>query len=135
MEQMGNKNMESSLDAYDLEQIAKDYPQDHWQIIETLKIFVRNNAAYMPEEERKSNLSSKIRADIQAALTVIARRDVKKEPENQLLNLSKTDMSGANVNGANLEQAFWDVNLYEADTREAKYLELQQMKSTHSDVW
>ena len=105
MEQRGNKNMESSLDAYDLEQIAKDYPQDHWQIIETLKIFVRNNAAYMPEEERKSNLSSKIRADIQAALTVIARRDVKKELENQLLNLSKTDMSGANVNGANLEQA------------------------------
>ncbi len=116
-EQLDNQqNPETSLTAiYDLEQIAHDYSQCHWTIIEHLTMFVRNNARNLSLEEVKNNPSPKIRPDIQAALTVIARRDSKKDPENEQLDLSHTDMRGANLCGANLEKA----NLYQSNLSQA----------------
>lgn len=120
-EQLGNKTIETSLAVInDLEQIAHNHPQYHWIIIDILTTFVRKNAPYMPQEELTSNLRAKVRVDIQAALTVIARRDANKDPENEQLDLSHTDMRGANLNGANLEQTnLYQVNLAGANLREA----------------
>ncbi|MEH2272201.1 MAG: pentapeptide repeat-containing protein [Nostoc sp.] len=120
-EQLRNNTIETSLAIInDLEQIAHNYPHYHWIIIDILSIFVRENAAYMPQEEVRSNLSTKVRVDIQAALTVIARRDANKDPENEQLDLSFTDMRGANLNGANLEQTnLYQANLAGANLREA----------------
>ncbi|MEH2401935.1 MAG: pentapeptide repeat-containing protein [Nostoc sp.] len=79
IEQLGNKTIETSLAVInDLEQIAHNYPQYHWIIMEILTTFVRKNAHYTPQKEVTSNIWAKVRADIQAALTVIARRDVSK---------------------------------------------------------
>jgi uncharacterized protein YjbI with pentapeptide repeats len=121
MKQLGSKNIKTSLDViYDLEQIAKNDPQQHWEIMEMLTIFVRNNAPYTCQEKSKSNFKIQIRTDIQAALTVIARRDVKKDPENQLLDLSYTDMRGVNFNCANLAGAnLYQVNLAGANLKSA----------------
>ncbi|MEH2420741.1 MAG: pentapeptide repeat-containing protein [Nostoc sp.] len=121
IEQLGNKTIETNLAVInDLEQIAHNYPQYHWIIMDMLTIFVRENALYMPQEEITSNFRAKIRADIQAALTVIARRDVNKDPENEQLDLSHTDMRGANLNGANLKQTnLYQANLAGANLREA----------------
>ncbi|MDF5739527.1 MULTISPECIES: pentapeptide repeat-containing protein [unclassified Nostoc] len=121
IEQLGNKTIETSLAVInDLEQIAQNHPYYHWIIMEILTTFVRENALYMPQEELTSNLRPKVRADIQAALTVIARRDVNKDPENQQLDLSHTDMRGANLNRANLEQTnLYQANLAGANLREA----------------
>ncbi|MGJ5628908.1 pentapeptide repeat-containing protein [Nostoc sp. CALU 1950] len=111
-EQLGNSTIETSLAIInDLEYIAHNHPQYHWLIIDILTTFVRKNAPYMPQKEVTSNLSTKVRVDIQAALTVIARRDANQDPENEQLDLSFTDMRGANLNGANLEQT----NLYQAN--------------------
>ncbi|WP_375514463.1 pentapeptide repeat-containing protein [uncultured Nostoc sp.] len=120
IEQLGNKTIETSLAVInDLEQIAQNYPQYHWRIMGILTTFVRENAPYMPQEKLRSNLSTKLRVDIQAALTVIARRDVNKDPENEQLDLSHTDIRGANLNRANLEHT----NLYQANLAEANLTE------------
>jgi hypothetical protein len=120
-EQLKNNTIEISLAVInDLEQIAQNHPQYHWIIIEILTTFVRENAPYMPQEKVTSNLSTKVPVDIQAALTVIARRDVNKDPESEQLDLSYTDMRGVNLNGANLEQTnFYQANLAGANLREA----------------
>ncbi|RCJ39492.1 low-complexity protein [Nostoc punctiforme NIES-2108] len=111
-EQLENNTREISLAVInDLEQIAHSHPQYHWIIIEILTTFVRKNTPYMPQEKVTSKLSTKIRIDIQAALTVIARRDANKDPANEQLDLSFTDMRGANLKGANLQQT----NLYQAN--------------------
>lgn len=70
-----------------------------------LTIFVRYNTPYTLQEKSKSNFKTKIRTDIQPTLTVIAKRDVKKEPKNQILDLNNTDMRGVNLNNANLAGA------------------------------
>ncbi|MDZ7955649.1 pentapeptide repeat-containing protein [Nostoc sp. DedQUE09] len=111
-EQLENNTIEISLAIInDLEQIAYTYPQYHWTIVDILTSFVRKNAPYMPQEEVTNYLSTKIRLDIQAALTVIARRDANKDPVNEQLDLSFTDIRGANLKGANLQQ----INLYQAN--------------------
>ncbi len=120
IEQLGNKTIETSVAVIsDLEQIAQNHPQYHWIIMGILTTFVRENAPYMPQEKLTSNLSIKLRVDIQAALTVIARRDVNKDPENEQLDLSHTDIRGANLNRANLEQT----NLYQANLAGANLTE------------
>ncbi|MEH1870853.1 pentapeptide repeat-containing protein [Nostoc sp.] len=121
IEQLGNNTIETSLAIIsDLEQIAQNHPQYHWIIMDILTTFIRENASYIPEENVTSNLSTKVRVDIQAALTVIARRDVSKDPKNEQLDLSHTDIRGANLNKANLEQAnLYQANLAGANLREA----------------
>ncbi|WP_334991929.1 pentapeptide repeat-containing protein [Nostoc sp.] len=121
IEQLGNNTIETSLAVInDLEQIAQNYPQYHWIIMDILATFVRENAPYIPQEKVTNNLSTKVRIDIQAALTVIARRDVSKDPKNEQLDLSHTNIRGANLNKANLEQTnLYQANLAGANLREA----------------
>lgn len=116
-----NRHIETSLATiYDLEQIAQNHPQFHWEIIENLTVFVRNHAPHMPQAGNKPHPSPTICTDIQAALTVIARRDVTKDPENEQIDLSHTDMTGANLCGANLEKTnLYQANLCSADLRGA----------------
>ncbi|MEH1796831.1 MULTISPECIES: pentapeptide repeat-containing protein [unclassified Nostoc] len=120
IEQLENNTIETSLAVInDLEQIAQNHPQYHWIIMNILTNFVRKNTIHVSQEEAINNLSVKVRADIQAALTVIARRDVNKDPENEQLDLSHTDMRGVNLNRANLQQT----NLYQANLAGANLTE------------
>ncbi|MBD1907821.1 pentapeptide repeat-containing protein [Funiculus sociatus GB2-A5] len=105
---------------YALERIAKDSDKDHWTIMEVLTAFVREPPPLkVPLEEEKPLLElpphiqkikddkppKKLRIDIQAALTVIGRRNCKNEEENQRLDLHNTDIRGADLSGANLKKA------------------------------
>jgi uncharacterized protein YjbI with pentapeptide repeats len=121
IEQLANNTIETSLVVVnDLEQISQEYPQYHWLIMDILTTFVRNNSPYIPQKKIISNSTVKIRTDIQAALTVIARRDANKDPENEQIDLSHTDMRGVNLKGANLEQTnLYQVNLSGANLRKA----------------
>ncbi|WP_445634698.1 hypothetical protein NSTC745_06536 [Nostoc sp. DSM 114161] len=110
--QLGDRTIESSIVIInDLEQIAHNHPQYHWIIMDILASFIRKNASDTPQKQHLCNPPAKVRRDIQAALTVIARRDVNQDPENEQLDLSHTDIRGANLNQANLEQ----INLYQAN--------------------
>ncbi|WP_223280088.1 pentapeptide repeat-containing protein [Nostoc sp. PA-18-2419] len=120
IEWLGNNTTETSVAIIDdLEQIAHNHPQYHWIIMEILTNFIRKNTSYISQKQVITNSSVKVREDIQAALTVIARRDVNNDPENQQLDLSYTDIRGANLNGANLEQT----NLYQTNLGGANLIE------------
>lgn len=63
---------------------------------------VKNN---QEEEAKASNQErelQKVTKDVQAALTVIGRRDSSKDPDNKKLDLSHTNLRGANLREANL---------------------------------
>jgi uncharacterized protein YjbI with pentapeptide repeats len=105
---------------YALERIANNSKDDHWTIMEVLTAFVREPPPLKaPLEEEKLLLElpthiqkakddkqpQKLRIDIQAALTVIGRRDTKQDLENQKLDLSNADIAGANLREAKLQGA------------------------------
>ncbi len=103
-----------------LERIAKDYPTEHWAIMEELAEFIRIRTRWQEgEEERSPNIPIDI--DIQAALTVIGRRNSEKDLPNLRLDLSKTDISGALLTEANLQGATLSkANLQGAYLKDAK---------------
>jgi hypothetical protein len=106
-----------------LERIAKDYPSEHWAIMEELAEFVRIMAPGREEkegEERSPNISP----DIQAALTVIGRRDWNRPI--QALDLSNTELRGANLNRANLQ----GVNLDGANLQEVRLIAANLERAT-----
>jgi hypothetical protein len=105
---------------YALERIAKDSPKDEWTIMEVLTAYVRENAARTDEPMGPPDESlTRPRADIQAILTVIGRRNASPElpprpvklRENyfvdvfQTLDLRNTKLDGANLFAANLHNA------------------------------
>ncbi|QSJ18398.1 pentapeptide repeat-containing protein [Nostoc sp. UHCC 0702] len=118
IEQLGSEKIEVRLGAiYTLERIAKDSSKDHWTIMEVLTAFVRENAPLMSEEEKTddTNEEPKLRTDIQAALTVIGRRNTEIEQANQRLDLHNIDIRRADLREANLQGA----NLYQANLQGA----------------
>jgi uncharacterized protein YjbI with pentapeptide repeats len=128
VEQLGSDKLEVRLGAiYALERIAKDSERDHWPIMEILTAYVRENAPWKEGEQRaqEETLPSetqptqnhpslpKLATDIQAILTVVGRRTrTYGQGEDQRLNLSATDLHGADLWAAHLEGAYlWDVHL------------------------
>ncbi len=123
VEQLGNKDsLEVRLGGiYALERIARDSARDHPTVMEVLSAYVREHA---PRTTCTSlALSAPPTTDVQAILTVIARRDENRDRDTLDLNntclpgasfgstslvgadLSRTDLSGANLIGANLNGA------------------------------
>jgi len=124
IEQLGSDNLSIRLGGiYALERIAKDSVRDHWTIMEVLSAFVRENAPLKEDLEAKKaegeQQPQKLRTDIQAALTIIGRRDPEKDPENQRLDLSKVNIAGAELMKAQLQGA----NLSEANLQEANLID------------
>ena len=127
IDQLGSEHIETRLGAiYTLGKIAKDSPSQYWTVMEILAAFIRENAAIKDEEEYIHEESLKPATDIQAALTIIGRRDAPKDPENLILDLSHTDIKGADLtkadlgsvdfSGANLQGVmFYEAYLAEAD--------------------
>jgi Pentapeptide repeats (8 copies) len=116
IQQLGNKKIETRLGAiYTLELIAKDSAVNHWTIMEILTAFVRENTHVKEGNQEQNKELPLLRADVQTVLTVIGRRDIKKDPSNQKLDLGRTDISGANLREAKLQQ----VNLREANLQQA----------------
>ncbi|HEY0047877.1 MAG TPA: pentapeptide repeat-containing protein, partial [Pyrinomonadaceae bacterium] len=123
--QLGDDKLEIRLGGmYALERIAKDSPKDHWTVMEILSAYIRENAK-KKEEETSENKNSKktandkvdkpegntkVTTDIQAALTIIARRKIEQDSKTDKIdlsgaNLSKSNLSGAFLAGANLSGA------------------------------
>ena len=123
VEQLGTQDsLEVRLGGiYALERIALDSARDHPTVMEVLSACVREHA---PRTTCTSlALSARPTTDVQAILTVIARRDENRDRDTLDLNntclpgasfgstslvgadLSRTDLSGANLIGANLNGA------------------------------
>jgi len=110
IEQLASPNLAIRLGGiYALERIAKNSDggsnDDHWVIMEVLATFVREP---FPLEEPSYKINTtdealRLRTDIQAALTVIGRRDPEKD--KGCLDLSNADMRGAVLREAKLQGA------------------------------
>ena len=107
---------------YELERIAQDSIRDHIRIMETLCVYIRHNSPL------KETLSP-IREDIQAAITIIGRRDKwtngkkyleKETAQGYLLDLRNCNLYRALLANANLSNALLDNTiLNEADLTNA----------------
>ncbi len=124
---------------YALERIARDSDRDHWPVMEILTAYVREHApAPKAEEEERPDqdlpvgrvsyqrVESRVPpVDIQAAVTVIGRRDpVKLQYELGQVDLHSTDLRGADLRRAFLQKAnLTKAKLRSADLREAQLQE------------
>lgn len=133
--QLGHEHVATRIGAiYALEKIAQESPKQYWTIMEILSAFVRENSGIKPEQENtveELGKITKVSTDLQAALTVIGRRNWEQDQENQQLdlrntdirrvdlsnaNLQRLDLRGANLTKANLQKA----NLFAANLEGAK---------------
>ena len=113
----GNPAIEIRLGGiYALERISNESEKDYWPIIEILTAYVRKNSIKSEVSEGR-----KISLDIQAILTVIARRkNCFNNGESIPLNLQGTCLQNADMRGAHLEEAHLEgANLNGARLEEA----------------
>ena len=109
VEMLGAEKIEVRLGGiYMLERISKDSSADYSTVMEVLTAFIREKSPRLLVHDESlinriydplDNLEGLCHTDIQAALTVIGRR---KTIGDKKLDLTKTQLSGANLYGANL---------------------------------
>ena len=104
-----------------LERIARDGTADHWLAIENLTAFLRHRSPWPISEP---DTSEQGRADIQAAISVLARRNLTPRPEEAAhrLDLRHVDVRGIWLrrNEGNFEFAMFTGScLVQADLRRA----------------
>jgi hypothetical protein len=118
IEQLGSQTLDVRIGGiYALERIARDSTDDHPTVMEVLTAFIREHSHDRPSRRPHHSISSKwersTRPDVQAALTVVGRRN----PDRDMRSIDLTDadllganlllalLSGAILRGANLEGA------------------------------
>lgn len=103
--QLGHEKVATRTGAiYALERVAQDSRKEYWTIMEIISAFIRENAPKSQDNSENNRKTAKIDTDIQAALTVIGRRDFQKDRKNQKLDLRNTDIRWADLQGANLQK-------------------------------
>ena len=111
VEQLGSDNLAIRLGGiYALERIARDSPKDHWQVIEVLTAYVRENARW--EGERgwygvpvsDDTDDHRVPTDVQAILTVLGRRNATYDPPGQKVDLSHIDLRKADFRRLHLKE-------------------------------
>ena len=124
VDQMGSDKLSVRLGGiYALERIALDSSVDATTVVEVLAAFVRQHA---PAIERlpswpptASNMATEVTADVQGALTVLARRQT--SPNSMPLDLRSTNLMGANLDSGSLQDALLhDANMRGAHLSDAK---------------
>lgn len=102
---------------YALEHLMRESDADHATIVAVLAAFIRENASINPPKSldedsarlaepsthRTRHPEPKPATDVQAALTVLARRPRRPEPDT--IDLSNTDLRGADLRWAQLEDS------------------------------
>lgn len=161
VEQLGSEKLEVRLGGiYALERIARDSEKDHWPLMEVLTAYVRENAPWPPKEvkqakglpdlgekpdsfvkrlEAKLTYKIKPRADIQAILTVINRRErTFKKGEAMRLDLRHTDLRGADLWRGHLEGVYFVGTHLEGANLQRAHLENADLLLAHledADLW
>lgn len=142
LDRAGPDHLQARLGAiYALERLARDSPRDQPTIIEVLSAFVRTTSAQPPPEDPSEEPEvpddeyvveapqtfcpdQNVTADVQAALTVLGRRDTAHD-NNARIDLSLTCLYGARLDNANFRGAdlsrtqLWRAELNGADFSEA----------------
>lgn len=126
LEQLGSEKLDVRSGAiYALEGIARDSVKDHPTVMEVLTAFIRQHSSEQWPPPGHSQTARFTRPDIQAAVTVIGRRDVKRDLPGRPIDLYHAILIRANLNGVDLRHAtlsrvdFTGADLRDADLRDA----------------
>ncbi len=112
IEQLGSDKLDVRIGGiYALERVARDSARDHPAVIEVLAAFIREHSheRWPPSDPDGREQARRARPDVQATVTVVGRRDAKRDIER--INLSGANLFVAHLRGADLTGA----NLYSAD--------------------
>ena len=107
IEQLGSEKLDVRIGGiYALERIARDSPRDYPTVMEVLSAFIRDHSHEqwpLPEHDTDSAPPRTTRPDVRAALTVVGRRDAKRDI--RLIDLTGADLTGADLDSAILISA------------------------------
>jgi hypothetical protein len=109
IQQLGSNTIDVTIGGiYALERIARDSPRDHPTVMEVLAACIREHSREQwpsaSSERPNTELPERTtRPDVQAALTVIGRRNARHD--RQGVDLGGADLTGANLGHANLSRA------------------------------
>jgi uncharacterized protein YjbI with pentapeptide repeats len=123
IEQLGSDKIDVRIGGiYALERIAHDSTRDHPTVMEVLTAFIREHSREQwPSTEAAQGLHltgaavRATRADVQAAITVVGRRDVARDAASRIdlagadltgAKLGSVNLAGANLRGATLTRAY-----------------------------
>lgn len=124
VEQLGGAKLEVQLGGiFGLERLAKEPAMNHWSVVEVLSAYVRTQAKIIGPVQPLQSRPQVRPVNVQAVLTVLARRD--REKDDGWLDLRNTDLAGMDLTrgdrpGANFAYAdFANANLQWVDLRGA----------------
>lgn len=154
IEQLGSKKLDVRIGGvYALERVAHDSTRDHPTVMEVLTAFIREHSRtqWPPSEANGAEPERLARPDVQAAVTVVGRRNEKQDirridlhgadlrgADLTRLNLRRANLTRVNLAGANLPRPdlggpdLSDANLREADLSGAD-LGDGDLRGTHLD--
>ena len=129
IEQLGSDKLDVRIGGiYALERIAWDSARDHPTVMEVLAAFIREHSReqWAPPGPDGAEPGRSPRPDVQAAITVVARRDARHD--FRPVDLTGADLTGADIrwpadlSSARLDGACLDAaNLHGARLREADF--------------
>jgi len=122
IEQLGSDKLDVRIGGiYALERVARDSPRDHPTVMEVLAAFIRvhSHEQWPPPEHGNDAIPLRTtRPDVQAAVTVIGRRD--SNSDRRRIDLTRADLSRADLSFADLNYAdLTDADLNYAHLRDA----------------
>jgi hypothetical protein len=100
IEQLGSVNLDVRIGAvYALERVAHDSPRDHPTVIEVLAAFIRERSQEQWPDSVPHESMRRTRPDVQAAVTVIGRRNARYD-SRKWINLARAKLPSADLLGA-----------------------------------
>ena len=111
IEQLGSEKLDVRIGGiYALELVVRDSARDHPTVMEVLAAFIREHSREQWPEPDPETHERTTRPDVQAAITVIGRRDP--HHDRGQINLARVNLPGADVRTADLAGAtFYQANL------------------------
>jgi uncharacterized protein YjbI with pentapeptide repeats len=106
IDQLGSKKLDIRIGGiYALERVARESARDHPTVVEVLTAFVRQNSRkqWPPPDPGGQEQERSTRPDVQAAITVVGRRD--RERDIRPIDLTGAVLAGADLGGADLSRA------------------------------
>lgn len=139
IDQLGSDHLDMRIGGiYALEGVARDSPRDHAAVMDVLSAFVRvrSRMRHQVRDAAKDTQGQQLnQPDVQAAVTVIARRDTARDGhciDLSYANLDVADLKGAKLHGAKLTGAsFWSADLRGADLSDAELYAYTNLSSAH----
>jgi len=125
IEQLGSDKLDVRIGGiYALERVASDSPRDQPTVVEVLAAFIREHSHELwprpgPDDDDDEDLVRLTRPDVQAAATVLGRRD--RERDVRRIDLSGANLSRADLGGEVSRTVFRASAVLGADFRDADF--------------